>query len=312
MLEANFGIEIEMTGITRSEAAEIVAEYFGTGAYHLGGLYDKYVVSDQTERDWKIVSDSSIRCARKDSEGHLVSANNSYRVELVSPVLKYYPDMEILQEVVRKLRSGGALTNETCGIHIHLDGADHNVRTLRNFINIVASRNDLFYKALAIETSRMQYCKKLDEDLVQIINSRKPVRMMDLENIWYEALDNYNRTDHYNRSRYYFLNLHCFFNGNGTVELRGFNSTLHAGKVRAYVVFALAINHQAIIQKFASYRKVQQDNEKFAMRVYLVRIGLSGKEFQSCREHLCKHLDGNAAWRYGSKENCQSRRKNKS
>lgn len=82
-------------------------------------------------------------------------------------------------------------------------------------------------------------------------------------------------------------------------------------KIRAYIVFALAMNHQALTQKSASYRKVQEENEKFAMRVYLNRIGFIGEEFKSCRKHLYEHLDGNAAWRYGSKENCRSRRKPK-
>ena len=99
------------------------------------------------------------------------------------------------------------------------------------------------------------------------------------------------------------LNLHSFFNGHHTIELRGFNGTLHAGKIRAYVVLALALNHQALTQKCARYHRVQEENEKLAIRVYLNRIGFIGNEFKSCREHLYKHLSGNAAWRYGSREN---------
>ena len=70
-----------------------------------------------------------------------------------------------------------------------------------------------------------------------------------------------------------FLNLHSFFHGHHTVELRGFNGTLHAGKIRAYIVLALALNHQALTQKNARYKKVQEENERFAMRTYLNRIG---------------------------------------
>ena len=51
---------------------------------------------------------------------------------------------------------------------------------------------------------------------------------------------------------------------------------------------------------------MQEENEKFAMRVWLNRIGFIGDEFKACREHLYQHLDGNAAWRYGSKENVRS------
>ena len=81
---------------------------------------------------------------------------------------------------------------------------------------------------------------------------------------------------------------------------------LHGIPIRAYIVFALALNYQALTQKSARYHKVQEENEKFAMRVYLNRIGFIGDEFKSCREHLYKHLDGNAAWRYGSRENVRS------
>ena len=87
------------------------------------------------------------------------------------------------------------------------------------------------------------------------------------------------------------------------MELRGFNGTLHAGKIRAYIVLALALNHQALTQKSARCKTVQAENERFAMRTYLCRLGLNGDEFKSCREHLCQHLDGNSAWRFGSREN---------
>ena len=39
MREQKFGIEIEMTGITRQRAAEAVAELFGTRAVYDGGYY---------------------------------------------------------------------------------------------------------------------------------------------------------------------------------------------------------------------------------------------------------------------------------
>ena len=40
MRSQNFGIEIEMTGLTRSAAARIIAGHFGTQATHVGGAYD--------------------------------------------------------------------------------------------------------------------------------------------------------------------------------------------------------------------------------------------------------------------------------
>jgi hypothetical protein len=240
--------------------------------------------------------DGSISCQKKQGR-QKVAAIREYSVELVSPILTYQGDIETLQELVRRLRKAGAFTNNSCGIHIHLDGAEHTARSIRNFVNIIASKNDLFYKALQIAPSRMGYCKKMDEILVEKINRKKPKTLAQIESLWYEGYsESTNR--HYHSSRYHFLNLHSFFNGNHTVELRGFNSELHAGKIRSYIVLALALNNQALTQKCASAKKPQVENEKFAMRTYLNRIGFIGEEFANCREHLTTHLDGSAAWRF--------------
>lgn len=296
MFTSRFGIEIEFTGITRSEAAKVAAGYLGGTVTSAGDYYDTQKVIAPDGRVWKFMSDASIDCRRRENRQR-VSAGREYSVELVSPILTYREDIETLQELVRKLRQAGAFTNASCGIHIHLDGAAHTVRSIRNFVNIIASKNDLFYKALQIAPERMRYCKKMDSLLVDKMNSRKPKTMRAIEEIWYEGYSE-SRNQHYHHSRYHFLNLHSFFTGNHTVELRGFNSELHAGKIRSYIVLALALNHQALTQKCASAKKPQTENEKFAMRTHLNRIGFIGDEFANCREHLTAHLDGSAAWRF--------------
>ena len=296
MFTQKFGIEVEFTGITRRQAAEIAAEHLG-GTIDSGyDYYNTQTITAPDGRQWKFMSDGSITCQRKQN-GRRVSAGGEYSVELVSPILQYYEDIEALQELIRKLRKAGAFTNNRCGIHIHLNGAPHTPKSIRNFVNIIASKNDLFYKALQIEPGRMGYCKRMDEYMVRRMNEAKPRTLKQIKDIWYAGYSD-SRNTHYHNSRYHFLNLHSFFNRNHTVELRGFNSELHAGKVRSYIVLALALNHQALTQRSASSRKPQVENEKFAMRTYLNRVGFIGDEFKNCREHLCKHLSGSAAWRY--------------
>lgn len=296
MFTQKFGIEVEFTGITRRQAAEIAAEHLG-GTIDSGyDYYNTQTITAPDGRQWKFMSDGSITCQRKQN-GRRVSAGGEYSVELVSPILQYYEDIEALQELIRKLRKAGAFTNNRCGIHIHLNGAPHTPKSIRNFVNIITSKNDLFYKALQIEPGRMGYCKKMDEYMVRRMNEAKPRTLKQIEDIWYAGYSD-SRNTHYHNSRYHFLNLHSFFNRNHTVELRGFNSELHAGKVRSYIVLALALNHQALTQRSASNKKPQVENEKFAMRTYLNRVGFIGDEFKNCREHLCKHLSGSAAWRY--------------
>ena len=295
-LKKSIGIEIELTGITRNKAARVIKEHLDGELVRVGDYYDTYKIIAPDLRVWKIVYDGSIRTQKK-IEGRKTSAGKNYSVELVSPILSYEEDINTLQEMVRKLRKAGGFINGTCGIHVHLNGEDHTPRSLKNFINIIYSRNDLLYESLQIEPSRMHYCKKMDEDLVETLKDKKPTTFGEIEDIWYEGYFQ-NRTRHYHESRYHFLNLHSFFNGVGTVELRGFNGSLHAGKIRSYLVLALAMNQQALKQKSASRKKPQIENPKFSMRTWLNRIGFIGEEFKNCREHLVKHLEGSAAWRF--------------
>lgn len=102
----------------------------------------------------------------------------------------------------------------------------------------------------------------------------------------------------YEGERYYALNLHAVFS-KGTLEWRCFESTLHAGKVRANITLALAISAQAINQKCTQMRKTEiTENPAFTFRTFLLRLGLIGPEYKNVREHLLANLEGDRAWRY--------------
>ena len=293
MRTQRFGIEIEMTGITRKKAAEVIAEYFGTESFYIGTYYKTYGAKDRQGRTWKATYDSSI-IAQKKSGGRTVRAADEYKCEVVSPILTY-EDMADLQEIIRQLRHKGAFVNSQCGIHIHVDASRYTPQTLRNLVNIIASKEDILYKALRIDPARLRWCKKTNEKLLEAINRRKPQTMEALKDIWY-AGSTRGRDEHYNDTRYHGLNLHSTFT-KGTVEFRLFNSTTHAGEIKAYIQFCLAVSHQALTQKKASARKTVTDNEKYAFRCWMLRLGLSGDEFKTCRLHFLKHLEGNSAWR---------------
>lgn len=74
---------------------------------------------------------------------------------MVSPILRY-GDIETLQEIVRALRREGAFANDSCGIHVHVDAAAHTPKTLRTLSNIVASKEELLYRALGVGRSRVE------------------------------------------------------------------------------------------------------------------------------------------------------------
>ena len=289
-----------MTGLTRAAAARIIAGYFGTNATHVGGGYDTYTVRDNRNRQWKLVSDASIRCRN----GNNRSASRDYSVEFVSPICQY-EDIETVQELVRKLRAGGAKVNDSCGIHVHVDASSHTPQTLRNIVNIMASKEDLLYKTLQVQVDREHYCQKADTRFLEELNHKRPRTMEEVEQLWYNGRGG--RYIHYDDSRYHALNLHSVFS-KGTIEFRMFNSTLHAGEVKSYIQLCLAISHQALIQRGASRIKTQPENEKYTFRTWLLRLGLIGDEFKTARQHLLKNLEGNIAWRDPAQAEAQKAR----
>ena len=278
-----------MTGITRSTAVKLMAGYFGTSAVHVGGTYDTYTVEDTIGRKWKVVSDSSIQCQSRGER----TASRQYSVEVVSPICRY-EDLETIQQVVRTLRRGGAKVNESCGIHIHVDASAHDSKTLRNIVNIMASKEDLLYKALKVRVDRQYYCQKADLRFLEDVNGKRPKSMQELEQLWYNGASR--RSSHYDSTRYHALNLHSVFS-KGTIEFRMFNSTIHAGEVKSYIQLCLAISYQALIQQRAMRSKTHSDNEKYTFRTWLLRLGMIGDEFKTARQHLLKNLEGNIAWK---------------
>ena len=292
-----FGTEIEMTGITRQRAAEVVAEMFGTRAVCDGGYYGVWSVTDQEGKKWKFMYDGSIYTERRE-RGRMVRAGSEYSTEMVSPKLSY-GEMGKLQEVVRCLRHHGAKVNASCGQHVHVDASNHTPRSLKNAMTIMYSKEDILFKALKVQTSReSNYCQKVRPIVLEKIR-RMPnntISMEKLKQIWYGGRDGSH--NHYDSSRYYALNLHAVFS-KGTLEWRCFESTLHAGKVRANITLALAISAQAINQKCTQMRKTEiTENPAFTFRTFLLRLGLIGPEYKNVREHLLANLEGDRAWRY--------------
>ena len=299
MKKQTIGVEIEMNGITRKNAAKIAADFFGIGRFEYTDSrngYQTWSAWDGSEREWKFQRDSSIY------------ASDQEQCEMATPILTY-DDMEMLQELCRRLRHAGAKSDATqgCGVHIHIGANGHNAKTLRNLANIMASHERLLADALRLDNYRMSsYCRTVDVNFLERLNKEKPETMAKLADIWYESQDaDAYRDDHYNFSRYHMLNLHATFT-KGTIEFRLFqfdapNGTrkggIHAGQLKSYIQLCLALSQMAKDAKSASPKPQQNENPKYAMRTWLLRLGFIGDEFATARDFLTRNLDGNASFR---------------
>ena len=301
MKNQTIGVEVEMNSITRQKAAKVAADFFGTGRFeNTAGRngYSTWSAWDAQGREWKFQKDVSI------------SGPDSEKCELVTPILTY-ADMETLQELIRRLRRAGAKSDSTrgCGVHIHIGAQGHTPQSLRNLANIMASHESLIAEALKLDRSRMsRYCRTVDPNFLAKVNSRKPKTMAQLADIWYTSHGaSYGRNQHYNDSRYHMLNLHATFT-KGTVEFRLFQfdeptterrGGIHAGQLKSYIQLCLALSQMAKMVRTASPKPQQNENPKYAMRTWLLRLGFIGEEFETARDILTRRLSGDAAFRNG-------------
>lgn len=298
MKNQTIGVEIEMNNITREKAAKKVAEFFGTTAWYAANQYGyfSWACKDQQGRVWKFQRDTSI------------NGPDAEKCELVTPILTY-EDIETLQAIIRLLRKAGAKSSPSrgCGVHIHIGKGDHTAKTLRNLVNIMAAHERQIGRAIRLSQSReYSYCKTVDPRFLEEVNRKKPTTMAKLADIWYQSQgEDWRRNEHYNSSRYHMLNLHATFT-KGTIEFRlfqfadpadGKRNGLHAGEMKAYIQLCLAMSQLAKMVRTASPKPQQTDNDKYAMRCWMLRLGFIGEEFATAREILLRNMEGNASWR---------------
>ena len=298
MKKQTIGVEVEMNGITRKNAARVAADYFGTHQYeNTAGRngYSTWSAWDADRREWKFQKDVSIH------------GNDDEKCELVTPILRY-EDIEELQGLLRALRKAGAQS----GVHIHVglksEAGDHTAQTLTNLANIMAAHEEQIGRAIKISERRVEgYCRTVSPTFLSRLNAQKPSTMSELADIWYEGNGaDYRRNEHYNSSRYHMLNLHASFT-KGTIEFRlfqfdephdGKKGGIHCGQLKAYIQLCLAMSQLAKELKTARPKPQQRENEKYAFRCWMLRLGFIGEEFKTARKLLLQNVSGDGAWRH--------------
>ncbi len=287
MKTLRFGIEIETVGLRRELLARAIHSVVGGSVqmeYGSGG----WRVIDPSGRSWRVVPD-----------GSLSGGDNSG--EIVSPILGY-DDIERLQQIVRAVRAAGARTDDSTGIHIHVDGASFNAKSITNLVKFVFKQERLLEHVLGITPRRLErYCRPIEPAFLQRLEAKTPKTLRDVQDAWYGSSTT--RPERYHSSRYHGLNLNSLF-FRGTIEFRYFNGSLHAGEVKSYIQLVLALAANALDSKTASSKRRTFDpaTAKYDFRVVLLRLGLIGDEFKTARLHLTKKLAGSAAWKRGRRD----------
>jgi hypothetical protein len=71
------------------------------------------------------------------------------------------------------------------------------------------------------------------------------------------------------------------------------------GEIDSYLRFVTALCKMAKEQKRVTAKEHEVENDKFTMRLFLIRLGFVGPEYKTARKILLRNLSGNTAWKDG-------------
>ena len=81
------------------------------------------------------------------------------------------------------------------------------------------------------------------------------------------------------------------------VSFPWFSGDLDSDTVQAYTQFVEALCKMSVNQKRVQAREKPVENEKYAFRCYLLRLGFIGAEYKQTRKVLLKNFEGSSAFR---------------
>ena len=89
---------------------------------------------------------------------------------------------------------------------------------------------------------------------------------------------------------------------NGRLDFPWFPNYTSPEEVKAYMHFISALCEMAKTQKRITAKEKAVDNEKYAFRCFLLRLGFIGEQFKAERKILLRNLTGSSAFKSGTKE----------
>lgn len=289
MKKIRFGVEVELAGDGKADGTGHVSMRTArsTLARALGGRKKGKAVLGPDERRWRVDYDASI----DDVEGF----------ELVTPICDYY-DIPIIQHVLERLASAGAHEDESCAVHVHIDGSLFDAAAVVRLAKLCYQQEDLILNALGEQAEQRAYtgvyCVPTKWEFIQKLAKARPRTRGEIQDLWYPDQPHSRSRNRYDDSRYRGVNIHSLFH-RGTIEFRWFPTTTSPSRLKTYIQLCLALGAKALngrATRAAKREMLATTNLKNAMRQLIVRLGLNGAEFRGLRRHLLDGLEGDIAY----------------
>ena len=170
-------------------------------------------------------------------------------------------------------------TPEPISLTVEVPMTNHTGSSIRNLINLLYTRSDLLNKALGTSF-------RVDAGLIQALKDEASVLTKEsllaaiaaYEDEHSKAIDGLTIT----QERITF----------GTLP-----ETNDTEMLRTFTILCGMMNKQALDQKRIQAKTVNEENEKYALRIWLTRLGMNGPEYKEARRILMANLTGHSAFR---------------
>ena len=168
--------------------------------------------------------------------------------------------------------------------------SQHNGVSLRNLVNLIYSRGELISKAtdgIFLADKGLVDALKDDSCTYAVANFIHAVK--EYEEQHGASLEGLTITDE-------------------KVTFTGFPTAPDYDHLTAFGHLAILMNQQAVSQKRIQAKEVNDSNEKYALRTWLLRLGMNGPDFKQTRKILLENLSGHAAFRTDEEAGCPESR----
>ncbi|MHC1731985.1 MAG: hypothetical protein AB9888_08170 [Bacteroidales bacterium] len=164
------------------------------------------------------------------------------------------------------------------GFEVEFPFDGHSGTTLRNLVNMISSKQRLIMQAFSANG------KFVDESFTEILNQEEADSIEQFKEAYLKC-----RPERCPGIEFDFEN--------ETVIFRLDAQNLDKVKIDTFINLAVLINKNAKKQKYASFRPAQEENPKYALRTWLIRLGMNGEEYKASRKALLAGLEGSSAFR---------------
>ena len=264
-------INYNVTGSDRKQLVSIITRETGIKAAYQGMPSMAYAIGDITvEKDGTMVWDERTDNAtiQRITEALAAAGFEGIREE---------PEAPASAETEAPAEPDTA--TEPVELTVGIPTSKHTGASLRNLINLLYTRASLLNKALGTSFRVDEALTEALQDDACILTTDSLLRAIgDFEAEHGKAIDGLTITPE-------------------EITFSSLPETDDTDRLRTFTILCGMMSKQAIDQKRIQAKGVNEDNEKYALRIWLTRLGMNGPEFKTTRRVLMENLTGHSAFR---------------